>query len=52
MRTADRTVGALLVGTLAVMITAIGATALAPWLVKSAYVIIPVAIIAAGIAII
>ncbi|MBX6329113.1 MAG: hypothetical protein IRY89_11110 [Pseudolabrys sp.] len=59
MRTADGTVGALLVGALAViccaaplLITAIGATALAAWLAKSAYVVIPVAIIAAGIAVI
>lgn len=59
MRTADGTVGALLVGALAViccatplLIAAIGATALAAWLAKSAYVVIPAAIIAAGLAVI
>ncbi len=56
MRTADGTVGALLVGALAIiccagplLITAIGTTALAAWLSKSVYVLVPTAIIAAGI---
>lgn len=57
MRTADGTVGALLVGALAIvccaaplLITAIGASALTAWFAKSAYVVIPAGIIAAGIA--
>lgn len=55
MRTADTTVGALLVGALAViccatplLIAAIGTTALAAWLSKSVYVLIPAAVIVAG----
>lgn len=53
MRTADTTVGALLVGALAViccatplLIAAIGTTALAAWLSKSVYVLIPAVIVA------
>lgn len=56
MKTADTTVGALLVGALAViccagplLIVAIGTTALAAWLSKSVYVLIPAAVIAVGI---
>jgi hypothetical protein len=59
MRTTDSAVGTLLVGALAViccagplLITAISATALAAWLTKSMYVVIPAAIIALGIAIV
>lgn len=59
MRTADGTAGALLIGALAVvccagplLITAIGTTALAAWLAKSMYVVIPAAIIAAGISVV
>lgn len=55
MRTDDATVGALLVGALAVIccagpliVAAIGTTALAAWLSKSAYLLVPAAIIAAG----
>jgi hypothetical protein len=56
MRAANATVGALLVGALAViccagplLIAAIGTTALAAWFSNSLYVAIPAAIIAAGI---
>lgn len=51
MRTADTTVGALAVICCAtpLLITAIGTAALAAWLSKSVYVLIPAAVIAAGI---
>jgi mercuric ion transport protein len=59
MRIADGTVGTLFVGALAViccaaplLITAIGATALATWRSESAFTVIPAAIIVAGIAVI
>ncbi len=55
MRTADGTVGALLVGVLAViccagplLIAAIGTTALATWFANSGYVLLAAALIAAG----
>ena len=56
MRTADGTLGALLVGAIAViccagplLVAAIGTAALAAWFSKPLYVLIPVVIIAAGI---
>jgi len=59
VRSADTTIGALLVGALAViccagplLVAAMGATALAAWLSKSVYVLIPAALIAVGITVV
>ncbi|GEM_PF-1946055 len=56
MRAGEVTIGAFLVGVLAVvccagppLVAAIGTTVLAAWLSKSAYVLVPAAVIAAGI---